>query len=713
VSEFHNWSVLGVHRPITHLATGEDLTARVDAGELPTYVVRARDRSELRPALAAMADGTVSSVRLVLITGQSAAGKTRAAMEAMRVELATWRLLILHGPSTLAQALNDDLDLSHTVVWLDEIQELVAQPNGAEQLRRLLALPTGPTVLLATLRTDVENTLRGLEGWRLLNRRACRITLPRRFDSDELANAYQLDDPWITDALTGIGDRYGIAEWLAAGPQLLRKLQRATNSSDPIQQTAAAIVNAAIDCYRAGYVVPIPDSLLRDMHQIYIANADSLAMPGLFDTVLAWARTPVAGATGLLERHGSHGDMAFDYLLGHANNSSADIPTRLWQVLLRHVTLHTLEPIGHSAILHGRKSITRTLADRDSSASLYAALGDADRLRLLAADDEHAAWQLAELMSERGDVAELTRLANVNDDAQRYLAKLLAERGDIRQLMYRVDRGDRHAAEHVATWLAEQGDIEGLRRRADNGDFYGAWTLARVLAEQGEIGELTHRANNDSPGAAFQLADLLAEHGAIEELIRRADTGEREAGERLARLLTEQSDIEQLTDRAENGDWRAARALATLRLRQRDMSELLRLTDNGNREAEIALASLLKTLNDVETLTVRANEGSWSAQVYLASLLNERGDVDELSRRADRGDRAAAQDLNELLADRGDISRLTVRADSGDWHADENLADLLVVRGDLEGLTWRADNGSESEVKRLVSFLAAEAISMS
>ena len=37
--------------------------------------------------------------------------------------------------------------------------------------------------------------------------------------------------------------------WPAAG----HELERARASDDPVRQTAAALVDAAVDCYRAGY----------------------------------------------------------------------------------------------------------------------------------------------------------------------------------------------------------------------------------------------------------------------------------------------------------------------------------------------------------------------------------------------------------------------------------------------------------------------------
>jgi hypothetical protein len=58
-----DWERLGVHRPIRHLSSGQDLTERVLAGELPTYVEREKDRTELRPALAAANAGGGPPVR--------------------------------------------------------------------------------------------------------------------------------------------------------------------------------------------------------------------------------------------------------------------------------------------------------------------------------------------------------------------------------------------------------------------------------------------------------------------------------------------------------------------------------------------------------------------------------------------------------------------------------------------------------------------------
>jgi hypothetical protein len=377
VGRFRDWDALGVHRPITRLGSGNDLSGRVAAGELPTYVLRETDldpdpASGLRATLAAAAAGTGPAARLVVITGESSAGKTRAAAEAMHAHLGAWRLLIPHGAASLSRLLDQHPPLRHTVVWLDEIDRILGDPSGGEQVRRLLAVRDGPLVLLGTLRTDREDALRATPGWELLDRRALRIPLKRRPPraelERELERALGLDDPWIAEALARMGTRYGIAEWLAAGPQLLRELDRARTSSDPIERVAAAIVDAAIDCYRAGYTTPCPEPLLAEAHQLYLDDPHTPTPPATFTAALNWARQPVAGATGILEHHHGRGDRAFDYLLGHGDRPAATPPEeQIWAILLRHVTPLTVEEIAQAAHRHGHPH--RRHADLASGAS--------------------------------------------------------------------------------------------------------------------------------------------------------------------------------------------------------------------------------------------------------------------------------------------------------------------------------------------------------
>jgi hypothetical protein len=51
VGDPRSWTRLGVHAPITLLVDGQDLSSKVAAGELPGYVLREVDKTDLRPAL--------------------------------------------------------------------------------------------------------------------------------------------------------------------------------------------------------------------------------------------------------------------------------------------------------------------------------------------------------------------------------------------------------------------------------------------------------------------------------------------------------------------------------------------------------------------------------------------------------------------------------------------------------------------------------------
>jgi hypothetical protein len=72
--------------------------------------------------------------------------------------------------------------------------------------------------------------------------------------------------------------RSWLLEYHAAGPQLLRELGRHRTSSDPVARSVAAIVDATVDCYRAGYATPISETLPLDAHQLYLpANSTAVA----------------------------------------------------------------------------------------------------------------------------------------------------------------------------------------------------------------------------------------------------------------------------------------------------------------------------------------------------------------------------------------------------------------------------------------------------
>lgn len=141
---------LGVHHAISTdlLSTGPPLPL------LPVYVERDHD-ARLR-AIADEAKGGVS--RLVILTGGSSTGKTRACWELLRYLPGDWRLWHPFDPVPVEAALGAIERIApRTVVWLNEAQHylLTASDLGerlAAKLRTLLVDPgRTPVLILGTL----------------------------------------------------------------------------------------------------------------------------------------------------------------------------------------------------------------------------------------------------------------------------------------------------------------------------------------------------------------------------------------------------------------------------------------------------------------------------------------------------------------------------------------------------------------------------------
>ncbi|MET8997131.1 hypothetical protein [Amycolatopsis sp. NPDC004169] len=338
VSDHTDWIQLGVHRPIQVVGALTDL---------PTYIPRDVDAA-LRPLLAEMQGETPPhSKRFVLLTGPSSAGKTRAAMEAIRAELPDWRFYAPTGPHGLARLTDHELDLDRSVVWLDEIQDVLAQPESGELLNELLTTRRARClVLIATLRLDAESMMTGSHGRRLLDRHAERLPVARMFSPQETESAKAcVGDPVVAYAVNAAADRYGIAEVIAAGPRLIREWDR-LRETYPV---SAAIVDAAVDCYRAGYTNGLSSEMLADLHRLYLPSASS-AESESFKAAFERACAPVAGVAALLVEHDDGRVRAFDYLLDRAGQPSLQsVHADLWQRLGDHATPSLLTSLAMAA----------------------------------------------------------------------------------------------------------------------------------------------------------------------------------------------------------------------------------------------------------------------------------------------------------------------------------------------------------------------------
>ncbi|MGW5354209.1 tetratricopeptide repeat protein [Streptomyces sp. NPDC004031] len=372
--------------------------------QYPSYVSRDRDRLLDEAVVAARDRGG-----LALVVGQSSAGKSRAMAEAMWRHLEGWRLAVPVVPGALAPLSDPAFEMHRTAVWLDDLQ-LHLGPGGVHvaDLLRLLAHPHRP-VLLATIRatelTDLtdpsgDSAPGNMDGDRRpLTRqflaRATRVNLERPFTAEELQRAHGLaGDPRIATALPTT-DRYGLAEAIAAGPELRDLL--AAHTADPGgHYHGAALVHAAVDCVRAGWSGPVPLDLLSRLHPLYVPDglageAGEAGNTSAFDEALRWAVRLRRGYCRLLTPGGGRAVTVFDYLVDDAQyRLRPPIAAPAWGIMAEAADPRTALAMGLRAVnaCHGE------IAERLLSTA-HAAADEA-----IAAE---AAEQLGTLLWSRGE----------------------------------------------------------------------------------------------------------------------------------------------------------------------------------------------------------------------------------------------------------------------------------------------------------------------
>ncbi|TYC12059.1 AAA family ATPase, partial [Micromonospora sp. MP36] len=143
-------AALGIH-PAIPLPPDADSNL---SAELPSYVPRDND-ADVQAAVTRMA----TTGGFLLLVRAPASGKTRAAAEAIRKLPQGWRMYLRSGSSSLQALVDEGVSLRRTVVWLDDIHELldVAEsgdstgPQITSQLVRRLLLPdVGPVIVIGT-----------------------------------------------------------------------------------------------------------------------------------------------------------------------------------------------------------------------------------------------------------------------------------------------------------------------------------------------------------------------------------------------------------------------------------------------------------------------------------------------------------------------------------------------------------------------------------
>jgi tetratricopeptide (TPR) repeat protein len=315
-SQIDNPRVLGVHAAVA---------ADTGTGAYPPYVARDRD-AELAEALS---EATSGGRRVVLVVGDSAAGKSRSAAEAARRDpnVAGRGLVVPRADRGLTRLVDEGVRLDGMLVWLDDLDKYLGGLDP-EVLSRLLD-ETPDVVIVATIRrSQLQSRQESLAdpAWQFLTNEeyVTRIDLQAVLTEPELAAARtEFSTPALIAALER---RVGLGEYLVGGPELVKRLELASG----LDKHVADVV---VDWYRTGLKHPIP---LSDLRRLWIETLpETLATPfrelgrdhqdQRFQAACAWACDAImsrdAHEVALVSAR-DDGYEASDYVVDHVSRQS-------------------------------------------------------------------------------------------------------------------------------------------------------------------------------------------------------------------------------------------------------------------------------------------------------------------------------------------------------------------------------------------------------
>ncbi|MEU9925248.1 tetratricopeptide repeat protein [Streptomyces griseoluteus] len=440
-------------------------TSRPESDRVPAFVERDQFDEVVR---------RIMQGGFVLIVGDSTAGKSRLAYEAMRVAVPDFMLLQAR-PSEDLQALAAAVcALGRCVVWFDEFDQFLrAGGLTLQMVKDMLAGRERQVVLLASMRSkeydrysarqrDVTDATTWRAGREVLLHAAEPVELDRLWSPQEIGRAQRMGEDPRLRAAAQASDRFGVAEVLAAGPELISDWMHAWQTGE--HPRGAALVAAAVDCRRMGLHRPVPTSLLVALHESYLsARGGAVLRPEPFAEALAWATAPVQGASSLLLPD-QESYLAFDYLIDFPGLPA--IPERSWETLLPAVSAEDAFDIGWAAVDLMRPTfaleafdIARRHGVPDADYAHAIALGNAGQ-------PLPAVRRLRQLHHERE-----TRLGPDHPDtlaARHDVARYLAEAGRLSEAIAILDRlaPDRErvlGARHAATLVTRTSKARFLR----------------------------------------------------------------------------------------------------------------------------------------------------------------------------------------------------------------------------------------------------------
>jgi tetratricopeptide (TPR) repeat protein len=348
---------LGVHpAPMGEPGAGQD--------RVPVYIERDTDHG-LRARL--------GESGFVLLVGDSTAGKTRAAFEAVRAALPDHLLIVPQDREGVEAAANTAGATRRCVLWLDDLESyLGAGGLSRKQVAEVLAGNGHHRVIVATLRTAEEDRLTapGEDTVRQVQHDtqgvldlAHRVFLERQFTAAEQDRAGEVAgmDPRIADALAH-ASTCGIAEYLACGPRLLREWENAWSRG--AHPRGAALIAAAVDLRRSGYLAGASKILLEEVHADYLeARGGARLRPEPMEQAWRWATQVRQSGNPLLQPVEADRFEVFDYLLDVTQRRSPagdHVPSDVITTALRFADADQATDLATTAYGEGRYQLAAT-----------------------------------------------------------------------------------------------------------------------------------------------------------------------------------------------------------------------------------------------------------------------------------------------------------------------------------------------------------------
>ncbi len=483
-------------------------------------------------------------------------------------------------PAVRSDALTELLDQrvvgAGTVVWLDDVDRHIGAGLDAAVLQRLLAVDD--VVVVATIRAAAYEQLkpqgelrppgRDVVELALLHRGLVEFTGWDAVDRAQAARQY-VEQPDVVDALE---NGMGLGEYLAAGPELVERMETGAPPAEGV-----AVVRAAADWYRAGLTRPAPVHLVRQLYPLYLPPDDAMLLDR-FDHGLQWAGASVTGARLVTHRTDGSGLVVHDYYLDHLWRESPEeeIPSKTFDAIRAELagSPDELSAVGvmlmqtYGDLVKAERWL-RTAADAGDLVAMNnlgifwhrrGDLAQAERWYRPAAvgGNSYAIYNLGAVLAKQGERVEAERWTGLaanagNPDGMALHGALLYQRGELveAERWYRAaaETGHRGAMVAVGALEDERGELaeaeRWFRSAADAGATDAMNDLAVLLARRGDAEEAEHwyrtAANSGEPIAMFNLGTMMEERGDLVEAERwyrwAADGGHTDAEDYLEDLL--------------------------------------------------------------------------------------------------------------------------------------------------------------------------------